>query len=93
MVPGMHFTGPSLAGVWNRKAGTAKGFVRYSSALKLSGVVWTEETLDTWLKNPQEFIPGTKMKFEGIRDPKVREKLIAILKEKTASSVGGDSLP
>ncbi len=31
--PGRHMTGPSLAGVWGRKAGAAEGFERYSDAL------------------------------------------------------------
>jgi len=66
----------------NRKAGTATGF-NYSRAVKLSGIVWTTDNLDTWLSNPQAFIPGTKMEFEGIPDRKVREELIVILKSKT----------
>jgi cytochrome c len=35
---GEHLTGPSLASVAGRKAGTAQGFQRYSDALKRSGV-------------------------------------------------------
>ena len=83
MKPGINFTGPSLAGILNRKAGTAIGF-SYSPAVKSSGVVWTAENLDAWLTNPQAFIPGTKMKFEGIPNQKAREELIAILRVKTA---------
>ncbi|MGH7292912.1 MAG: c-type cytochrome, partial [Myxococcota bacterium] len=33
LAPGRHRTGPSLAGVLGRKAGTAEGFRRYSPAL------------------------------------------------------------
>ena len=33
--PARHMTGPSLAGVWGRKAGTVDGFGRYSSAENL----------------------------------------------------------
>jgi cytochrome c len=46
MVPGRHLTGPSLSGIWGRKAGTAEGFTRYSDALKSSEVVWTAESMD-----------------------------------------------
>ena len=56
--PGEHLTGPSLAHVWGQKAGTQKDFVRYSEALKKSDVTWNEKTLDRWLTNPQELIPG-----------------------------------
>ena len=35
--PGEHMTGPSLAGVWQRKAGSAENFARYADALKQSG--------------------------------------------------------
>ena len=28
--PGRHLTGPSLAGIWGREAGTVEGFTRYS---------------------------------------------------------------
>jgi cytochrome c len=44
--PGRHMTGPSLADVWDRKAGTAAGFARYSDALKRSGLVWDARHLD-----------------------------------------------
>ena len=53
LVPGRHMTGPSLAGIWERTAGTADGFPRYSDALKSSGVTWSAETLDAWLADPQ----------------------------------------
>ncbi len=83
MKPGLNFTGPSLAGILNRKAGTITGF-NYSRAVKTSGIVWTVENLDAWITNPQLFIPGTKMEFEGIPDQTVRDELIVILKSKTA---------
>lgn len=52
-------TGPSLSGVWNRKAGSLASFPRYSSALKSSGIVWNDKTLDAWIKDPQHLIPET----------------------------------
>ncbi len=79
--PGQHLTGPSLAGLFGRKAGTIDGFTRYSSALEDADVVWNEETLDTWLANPQALIPGNLMGFPGIEDQRVRDDLIAFLKE------------
>ncbi|HXV09315.1 MAG TPA: cytochrome c family protein [Burkholderiales bacterium] len=78
--PGRHLTGPSLANVVGRKAGEAPGFQRYSDALKRSGIVWDERSLDAWLRDPAGVIPGNVMTFGGIKDEKVRRDLIAYLK-------------
>jgi cytochrome c len=79
LAPGRHMTGPSLAGVWERKAGTAEGFARYSEALKSSGVTWNAQTLDAWLAAPSTFIPNNRMTFPGLPDAKARADLIAYL--------------
>lgn len=78
--PGLHLSGPSLAGLWNRKAGSLPDFERYSNALKNSKQVWNEKSLDTWLRNPQAMIPGNFMSFAGLKDGNVRSDLIAYLK-------------
>ena len=77
---GQHLTGPSLANIWGRKAGTAKGFMRYSDALKNAGVVWNDQTLDKWLKDSRDFVPGNEMTFPGIKEQQPRQDLIAFLK-------------
>jgi cytochrome c len=77
--PGKHLTGPSLAKVWGRKAGSDATFPRYSDALERSGVAWSEETLQRWLANPQEFVPGNAMTFAGLRDAQARSDVIAYL--------------
>src|SRR5258705_13868616 len=56
--PGEHLTGPSLAHVWDRKAGTADGFARYSGAVKRSGITWNGSTPDKWRANPAHPTPG-----------------------------------
>jgi len=86
---GQHLTGPSLANIWGRKAGTAKGFMRYSDALKNAGVVWNDQTLDKWLKDSRDFIPGNEMTFPGIKEQQPRQDLSAFLK---AVSEGKKSL-
>src|SRR5262245_49794291 len=78
-----NMTGPSLAGVWNRKAGGLGSFSRYSDAMKLSGITWDEQSLDGYLKNPAEFMPGNHMTFPGIPDEKARASVIAFLKSGT----------
>jgi cytochrome c len=77
---GEHLTGPSLANVWQHRAGTVAGFHRYSDAMKHVELVWTEETLDTWLSSPEMLIPGTSMTFAGLRESKDRQDVIAYLK-------------
>lgn len=88
---GEHMTGPSLAHVWGRKAGTVEGFMRYSDALKRADVTWNEATLDKWLANPEHFIPGTSMTFVGLKEARDREDVAAYLKavaENTAPPAG-----
>jgi cytochrome c len=81
--PNRNMTGPSLAEVWNRKAGSLASFPRYSPALKSSGIVWTDDTLDEWIKDPQHFIPGNTMTFAGMKDGRQRADLLAFLKDAT----------
>jgi cytochrome c len=78
--PREHMTGPSLANIWRRKAGTVEGFLRYSDAMKHVDIVWSEATLDRWLSNPEALIPGTSMTFPGLRDSKARKDVIAYLR-------------
>ncbi len=77
--PGRHLTGPSLADLWGRRAGTAAGFSRYSAALKRSELVWNAQTLDAWLRNPAAVIPGNTMLFDGISQAGTRADLLAYL--------------
>jgi cytochrome c len=85
--PGVHLTGPSLAGLWGKKAGTLQDFVRYSKELRSAGLVWDENTLNAWLAYPERLVPGNYMVFRGIEDNKARGDLIAFLKD--AMSPGG----
>ena len=80
--PGEIRTGPPLAGLFGRKAGSAPNY-RYSMALKNAAVVWDEKTLDAWLANPRKLVPGNRMPFSGLRKAKHRADIIAFLKEAT----------
>lgn len=71
-------TGPAHRGVYGRKAGSAPGY-EYSDALKKSKVIWNERTLNKWLANPEQFIPGQKMGI-SVADAQDRKDLIAYLK-------------
>jgi cytochrome c len=81
--PNRNMTGPSLAEVWNRRSGSLASFPRYSPALKSAGIIWTDDTLDEWIKDPQHFIPGNTMTFAGLKDARQRADLLAFLKDAT----------
>ena len=87
--------GPSLAGVFDRQAGTAEGF-KFSPdmiAAGESGLIWNEETIAAFVlkdgKNgPKQYI-GTfidkdkariKMNFRGLKDEAQVDDLVAYLK-------------
>jgi cytochrome c len=71
--------GPTLAGLFGRKAGTVKGY-GYSPAMRAKGVVWSEKTLDAYLTKPSAYVPGTKMIYSGLRRKDDRRDLIGYLK-------------
>jgi cytochrome c len=79
--PDKNMTGPSLADVWNRKSGGLPSFPRYSAALKSAGIIWNDDTLNEWIKDPQHFIPGNTMTFPGMKEPRQRADLLAYLKD------------
>jgi cytochrome c len=78
-----NMTGPSLAEIWNRKSGSLPSFPRYSPALEAAGIIWNDDTLDEWIKDPQHFIPGNTMTFPGIKSAQQRADLLAFLKDAT----------
>jgi cytochrome c len=72
--------GPSLAGLIGRKAGSVSGYP-YSDAMKKSGVVWDEATLDRFIEHPDAVVPGNNMKpFAGVPAADDRAAIIAYLK-------------
>jgi cytochrome c len=71
---GKHGQGPNLWGLWGRQSGQAANY-SYTDANKGeffifilflnfldSGIMWSAETLDEYLKDPKKMIPG-KSKF------------------------------
>ena len=77
---GAQGVGPSLKGVFGRKAGELAEF-RYSPAMKKSGIAWTEKTMDAFVADPQNEIKGNRMPFSGMPDVRARSDLIAYLRE------------
>lgn len=78
-----HRTGPKHCGLFGRRAGSAPGY-EYSAAMKQSGIVWNERSLDRFLVAPTKVVPGTTMTYAGVPDAKERAALIAFLKQQSA---------
>jgi len=71
--------GPPLNGIDGRAAGTFDGY-NYSDAMKGSGITWGEAVFKEYIGAPMQKVPGTRMAFAGVRDPKEVEDLWAYLK-------------
>lgn len=76
--------GPTLQGVFGRRAGAVAGF-KYSDAMAGSGVVWDEATIAEYVAKPKDFIPGNKMAFIGLKKAEEIENLVAYIKASCCS--------
>ena len=76
---GKNGVGPSLNGVFGRKAGTLEKYA-YSKAMTEKGVVWDEKTIAAYIADPKAYIPGNKMIFPGLKKESEVENLLAYLK-------------
>jgi cytochrome c len=79
---GANNVGPSLHGIFTRKAGDISDF-RYSPAMKRSGISWTPETLDKFISDPQAMVPANRMPYAGMASASDRADLIAYLANAT----------
>jgi cytochrome c len=79
---GKNKVGPSLAGLFGRKAGSAPDF-KYSDAMVNSGITWDDTAVSEYLADPKGKIPGNKMVFPGVKKDEDRANLIAYLKQAT----------
>jgi len=80
---GRHTVGPNLYGMMNQAAARGERF-SYSSALEDAGLVWDTVTLDAWLENPRDLVPGNRMSFVGLRDAEARRDLIGYIAVETS---------
>jgi cytochrome c len=71
--------GPLLVGIIGRPAASIDDY-SYSEAMKDSGIVWDEATLDKYLADPEAVVPHTKMAFVGLNSKEDRQNVIAYLK-------------
>jgi cytochrome c len=82
LAAGTNEVGPSLHGLFTRKAGELADF-RFSPAMKRSGIAWTPETLDKYIADPQAAVPGNRMPYAGMASASDRADLIAYLAKAT----------
>ena len=69
---------PSLHRILGKPAAVAENFT-YSPAMiemRNNGLIWTPETINAFISNPEGYIPGNRMRMEGIEDPQTRELII-----------------
>ena len=71
--------GPSLKGVVGRKSAALEDF-RYSSAMKRANLVWDEDNLRAYIKDPQAKVKGNRMPYGGLTDASEVDDLIAYLR-------------
>lgn len=84
--------GPRHCGVFGRRAGAVAGY-DYSPAMRGSGLVWNEKTLDRFLRDLMKALPGTSMTYAGVTDAGERAALIAWLRQASASGACRQSAP
>lgn len=75
---GTSVIGPNLYGVIGRRSGKVKGFA-YSPAMITANRLWNPRSLDAYLAAPATALPGNRMPYAGLRNPRDRADLIAYL--------------
>lgn len=78
-IAGKNKKGPSLNGVFGRKAGSVADFSGYSEAMKQSGITWSSDKVDAYITQPKKIVAGGKMKYDGLGDAAARADVIAYL--------------
>lgn len=81
-----HRTGPKHCGLIGRKVGGVSGF-EFTPEMKNSTIIWSRETLNQFLKDPLEMIPGTSMGFSGIDSEFKRKQLIDYIATLTTENI------
>jgi len=76
---GINRYGPNLHGVFGRRAGSLAGYA-YSDGMRAADIVWSEQTLDAFLRSPGASVPGTRM-YNAFPDPERRRLVIEYLQQ------------
>jgi cytochrome c len=70
--------GPSLKGVYGRKAGALDDF-HYSNAMKRADFVWDDANLKAYITDPQAKVKGNRMPFSGLQNPADIDDVVAYM--------------
>ncbi|MEL6316278.1 MAG: c-type cytochrome [Pseudomonadota bacterium] len=87
-----HGPGPHLIALMGRRAGASEGYA-YSPSMATAGkfgLVWSEETLDAYLEDPQGYVPGSAMPLIWASSADERADLVAYLAATAAEGSGAD---
>jgi cytochrome c len=77
--------GPNLHNIIGRKAGSVPDY-GYSSAMKDADLTWDRAMLDHFIANPDQVVPGNKMKpYGGLTSAEERSKIIDFLEANSGS--------
>ena len=74
--------GPHLNGIFDSAAGQSEGY-RYSNGMERAatgGLVWTYDTLDSYIEDPRSLVSQTRMSFRGFDDQQDRDDVLAYLR-------------
>ncbi|WP_227431030.1 c-type cytochrome [Psychrobacter sp. I-STPA6b] len=78
LTPGVNGKGPQLLRIYGAPAGALADY-KYSDEIKNSGWVWDEQTLDKYIADAQEALPGNRMRTDGVTDATERADIITYL--------------
>jgi cytochrome c len=83
---GRNGVGPNLWAMVNADKAAVDGY-NYSSALAefSDPATWTYSSLNAFLYNPKEYVPGTKMGFRGVKKAEDRANIIAYMRAQASS--------
>jgi cytochrome c len=71
--------GPNLKGVYGRKSAALEDF-RYSNAMKRANLIWDDDNLRAYIRDPQGKVKGNRMPYGGMGAAGDVDDVIAYLK-------------
>ena len=85
---GPNKVGPNLYNSIGSDIASVDGF-NYSDALSSMEGEWTLQKMNDWLENPNDFAPGNRMTYQGVKDDQTRYDILAYMLQQ--SDEGGGS--